>query len=274
MLITAGLVAKKAVEKGLKKPVYVKTSLTPGSRVVTDYLSESGLLGYLEELGFHIAGYGCATCIGNSGPLLPEVSKAINDQDLTVASVISGNRNFEGRVHPQVKMNYLASPPLAIAYALAGTVDIDLTKEPIVYDQYNREVYLKDIWPSSSEVQKWLGNAVRPELFRKRYDVVFEANEEWNDISASEGMLYEWDEKSPYIQEPPFLRNLTEQPAEIGEIIGARTLALLGDSVTTDHISPSGTIKADSSAGEFICKLKEFNQKILIRIHLVVATIK
>jgi aconitate hydratase len=263
VLITAGLIAKKAVEKGLKKPAYVKTSLTPGSRVVTDYLSESGLLGYLEELGFHIAGYGCATCIGNSGPLLPEVSEAINNHDLTVAGVISGNRNFEGRVHPEVKMNYLASPPLVVAYALAGTVNIDLLEEPIGYDQNQQKVYLKDIWPSAKEIQEWLGNAVRPELFRKRYEVVYEANEQWNDINAPEGMLYEWDEKSTYIQEPPFLRNLMEQTTDIDEIIGARALALLGDSVTTDHISPSGAIKADSTAGVYLqskgVQPKDFN---------------
>ncbi|MEC0313650.1 aconitate hydratase AcnA [Bacillus subtilis] len=263
VLITAGLVAKKAVEKGLKKPAYVKSSLTPGSRVVTDYLNESGLLGYLEVLGFHIAGYGCATCIGNSGPLPPQVSKAIIDHDLTVAGVLSGNRNFEGRVHPQVKLNYLASPPLVIAYALAGTVDIDLTKEPIGYDQNEQPVYLKDIWPSSGEIQQWLGNAVRPELFRKRYEAVYEANEQWNQIVAPEGMLYPWDEKSHYIQEPPFLRDLNEQPTEIQEIKGARTLALLGDSVTTDHLSPSGAIKSDSPAGLYLqtkgVKPEDFN---------------
>ncbi|MBM7656092.1 aconitate hydratase AcnA [Neobacillus cucumis] len=251
-LITTGLVAKKAVEKGLKKPAYVKTSLTPGSRVVTDYLMESQLLSYLEELGFHIAGYGCATCIGNSGPLLPEVSSAINDHNLTVAGVLSGNRNFEGRVHPEVKMNYLASPPLVIAYALAGTVNVDLTKEPIGHDQGQQKVYLKDIWPSSDEIKRWLGNAVRPEMFRQRYEVVYEANEQWNNIKAPESNLYEWNEKSTYIQEPPFLRNLEELPTGIGEIMDARTLALFGDSVTTDHISPSGSIKEDSDAGVYL----------------------
>jgi aconitate hydratase len=252
VLIAAGLVAKNAVEKGLKKPAYVKSSLTPGSRVAADYLTASGLLRYLEALGFHIAGYGCATCIGNSGPLPPEVSQAIDKHNLTVASVISGNRNFEGRVHPQVKLNYLASPPLVIAYAIAGTVDIDLTKEPLGYDPYGQPVYFKDIWPSSSEIQQVLANTVRPEMFRKRYEVVYEANEQWNQIDAPEGMLYQWDEKSTYIQKPPFLNRLNEKSANIEEIRGARMLALLGDSVTTDHLSPSGAIKADSPAGLYL----------------------
>ncbi|MFP3123862.1 aconitate hydratase AcnA [Ectobacillus funiculus] len=263
VLITAGLVAKKAVEKGLKKPVYVKSSLTPGSRVVTDYLTECGLLNYLEELGFYIAGYGCATCIGNSGPLPNEVSKAIADNDLVVAGVLSGNRNFEGRVHPQIKANYLASPPLVIAYALAGTVDIDLIREPIGYDQNAQPVYLRDIWPSFQEVQEWLGNAVRPELFRERYQDVYTANQSWNAIDIPKGELYEWEESSTYIQEPPFLKDLLEQPADIQDIKGAHSLALLGDSVTTDHLSPSGAIKVDSPAGLYLqqngVKLEDFN---------------
>ncbi|MDQ0247700.1 aconitate hydratase [Bacillus fengqiuensis] len=263
VLITAGLVAKKAVEKGLKKPAYVKSSLTPGSRVVTDYLNESGLLGYLEKLGFHIAGYGCATCIGNSGPLPNEVSTAIADNDLAVAGVLSGNRNFEGRVHPQIKANYLASPPLVIAYALAGTVDIDLTGEPIGYDQNAQPVYLKDIWPSAEEIQEWLGNAVRPELFRKRYQNVYKANESWNSIDIPKGELYEWDKSSTYIQGPPFLKDLPEQPVDIQDIKGAHSLALLGDSVTTDHLSPSGAIKVDSPAGLYLqqngVKPEDFN---------------
>ncbi|GAA4702806.1 aconitate hydratase AcnA [Brevibacillus fulvus] len=263
VLIAAGLLAKKAVEKGLRKPAYVKSSLTPGSRVVTDYLAESGLLPYLEALGFHIAGYGCATCIGNSGPLPDEVSAAIAQHDLTVAGVISGNRNFEGRVHPQVKANYLASPPLVIAYALAGTVDIDLAKEPIGYGDADQPVYLKEIWPSSAEIQAWLGHAVRPELFRKRYENILEANEQWNAIDIPKGLLYEWDEASTYIKKPPFLENLPETPAKIEEIRGARALAVLGDSVTTDHLSPSGAIKADSPAGIYLqkrgVKPKDFN---------------
>ncbi|MBP1932711.1 aconitate hydratase AcnA [Ammoniphilus resinae] len=252
VLIGAGLIAKKAVEKGLKKPAYVKSSLTPGSRVVTDYLKEAGLLDALETLGFNVAGYGCATCIGNSGPLPEEVSKAIADSDLTVAAVLSGNRNFEGRIHAQVKANYLASPPLVIAYALAGTVDIDLTNEPLGYDQNNQPVYLKDIWPTSKEIQDTLSSAVRPELFRKRYEDVFKANSRWNQIDAPTGDLYEWDKSSTYIQEPPFFMELSENLNDIADITGATTLAYLGDSVTTDHISPAGNIKADSPAGLYL----------------------
>ncbi|MCK2005539.1 aconitate hydratase AcnA [[Brevibacterium] frigoritolerans] len=263
VLIMAGLVAQKAVEKGLQIPAYVKTSLTPGSRVVTDYLKESGLLRHLETLGFHIAGYGCATCIGNSGPLLPEVSKAIVDHDLVVAGVLSGNRNFEGRVHPQIKANYLASPPLVIAYALAGTVDIDFTSQPIGYDHANQPVYLRDIWPSSLEIGELLNNVVRPELFRERYKRVYDGNVNWNSIHIPEGDLYEWDPSSTYIQEPPFFNDLPVRPADIKEIKGARLIAKLGDSVTTDHLSPSGAIKPDSSSGTYLqqqgVKIKDFN---------------
>ncbi len=252
VLVGAGLVAQKAVAKGLKKPAYVKSSLTPGSRVVTDYLQEAGLLNSLEALGFHVAGYGCATCIGNSGPLPEEVGQAIADNDLTVAAVLSGNRNFEGRIHAQVKANYLASPPLVVAYAIAGTVDIDLTTEPLGYDQNDQPVYLKDIWPTSQEIQEALSKAVRPELFRKRYENVFQANERWNQIDAPEGQIYEWDEKSTYIQEPPFFKELGDQLNDVTDITGARALALMGDSVTTDHISPAGNIKADSPAGSYL----------------------
>ncbi|MGE7904283.1 aconitate hydratase AcnA [Peribacillus sp. NPDC094092] len=263
VLIMAGLVARKAVEKGLQIPAYVKTSLTPGSRVVTDYLKESGLLGHLETLGFHIAGYGCATCIGNSGPLLPEVSKAIVDHDLVVAGVLSGNRNFEGRVHPQIKANYLASPPLVIAYALAGTVDIDFTSQPIGYDHADQPVYLRDIWPSSIEIGELLNNAVRPELYKERYKSVYDGNVKWNSIKIPEGNLYEWDPSSTYIQEPPFFKDLPVQPADIKEIKGGRLIAKLGDSVTTDHLSPSGAIKPDSSSGIYLqrkgVKVKDFN---------------
>ncbi len=211
VLISAGLLAKKAVEKGLRKQAYVKTSLTPGSRVVTDYLTQSGLLPYMEQLGFHIAGYGCATCIGNSGPLPDEISKAIVDNNLLTASVLSGNRNFEGRIHPQIRANYLASPPLVIAYALAGTVNIDVGSEPLGYGSDNQPVFLKDIWPTSKEVQDYINKWIQPELFRKRYTSVYDANKRWNNIQAPLGELYEWDEKSTYIQEPPFLKNLFEQ---------------------------------------------------------------
>ncbi|WKA48413.1 aconitate hydratase AcnA [Geobacillus zalihae] len=263
LLVAAGLVARNAVKKGLRMPPYVKTSLSPGSRVVTDYLQRAGLLSYLEELGFYIAAYGCATCIGNSGPLLPEVSKAIADHELTVASVLSGNRNFEGRIHPQVKLNYLASPPLVVAYALAGTVNIDLTTEPIGYNKNHQPVYLKELWPSSAEIQQVLQQSLQPELFRKRYEVVYEANEQWNRIDISEGLLYQWDERSCYIRKPPFLERFRWDVKEMEDIKEARVLALLGDVVTTDHLSPSGVILLNSPAGLYLqsCGVepKDFN---------------
>jgi aconitate hydratase len=263
VMIGAGLLAKKAVERGLKKPAYVKSSLTPGSLVVTDYLTKAGLIEPLEALGFHVAGYGCATCIGNSGPLPDEVSQAIADHDLTVVSVLSGNRNFEGRVHAQVKANYLASPPLVVAYALAGTVNIDLTTEPIGYDRNNQPVYLKDIWPTSAEIAEAMKAGMSPEAFRAKYANVFTQNERWNRIPVPEGELYEWDPASTYIQEPPFFTDLGAQPDDIQEIRSARILALLGDSVTTDHISPAGNIKPDSPAGQYLIEhgveRKDFN---------------
>jgi aconitate hydratase len=252
VMLGAGLVAKKAVERGLTKPAYVKTSLTPGSLVVTEYLRKAGLIEPLEALGFHVAGYGCATCIGNSGPLPDEVSQAIADHDLTVVSVLSGNRNFEGRVHQQVKANFLASPPLVVAYALAGTVDIDLTRDPIGYDKAGQPVYLKDIWPTNQEIKDAIAGAMSPELFREKYKDVFRANKRWNEIPVPEGELYEWDPNSTYIQEPPFFEGLGSEPGDIADIRGARTLALLGDSVTTDHISPAGSIKPDSPAGKYL----------------------
>ena len=252
VMLGAGLVAKKAVEKGLKKPGYVKSSLTPGSRVVTDYLQNSGLLPYLEQLGFNVAGYGCATCIGNSGPLPDEVSKAVEENNMSVASVLSGNRNFEGRVHAQVKANYLASPPLVVVYALAGTVDIDLDHDPIGYDQNNQPVYLKDIWPTNAEIKEAIQSSMNPELFRKQYSSVFTANERWNQIDVPEGQLYDWDENSTYIQNPPFFEGLSPEVGDIEEIKGAKVLALLGDSVTTDHISPAGNIKKDSPGGKYL----------------------
>lgn len=251
-MLGAGLVAKKAVERGLRKPAYVKSSLTPGSLVVTEYLKKSGLMASLEQLGFHVAGYGCATCIGNSGPLPNEVSQAIADHDMTVAAVLSGNRNFEGRIHAQVKANYLASPPLVVAYALAGTVNIDLENEPIGYDKNNQPVYLKDIWPSSEEIKQAIAQAINASMFREKYEHVFTQNERWNAIPIPEGERYEWDEKSTYIQNPPFFTNLDTHPGDIADIEHARVLALLGDSVTTDHISPAGNIKEDSPAGEYL----------------------
>ncbi|RAL21899.1 aconitate hydratase AcnA [Thermoflavimicrobium daqui] len=263
VMLGAGLVAKKAIEKGLSVPPYVKSSLTPGSRVVTDYLTKANLLDPLAQLGFTVAGYGCATCIGNSGPLSDEVSKAIEENDLTVTSVLSGNRNFEGRIHPLVKANYLASPPLVVAYALAGTVDIDFEKDPIGYDQDQQPVYLKDIWPSSKEVSEVMASAISAEQFRNQYSQVFNANERWNQLPTPKGVLYEWDEKSTYIQEPPFFVNMSRDLETTQDIKGANVLALLGDSVTTDHISPAGAIKSDSPAGKYLqdngVKVKDFN---------------
>lgn len=263
VMLGAGLLAKKAVERGLTKPGYVKSSLTPGSLVVTDYLEKSGLLHYLEALGFYVAGYGCATCIGNSGPLPDEVSEAIADNDMTVAAVLSGNRNFEGRVHAQVKANYLASPPLVVAYALAGTMNIDLQNDPIGYDPNNEPVYLKDIWPSSAEIREAISLAVSPDAFREKYENVFTANERWNKIPVPEGELYEWDDQSTYIQNPPFFENLGNGLNDIQDIKEARVLALLGDSVTTDHISPAGNIAINSPAGKYLSERnverKDFN---------------
>lgn len=252
VMLGAGLLAKKAVERGLTKPGYVKSSLTPGSLVVTEYLQKAGLIESFEALGFHVAGYGCATCIGNSGPLPDEVASAIADNDMTVAAVLSGNRNFEGRVHAQVKANYLASPPLVVAYALAGTVNIDLQNEPLGYDQHNNPVFLKDIWPSSAEIKEAIGLSVSPEMFRSKYENVFTQNERWNSIPVPQGELYEWDEKSTYIQNPPFFEKIGDGLEDISDIRNARVLALLGDSVTTDHISPAGNISATSPAGTYL----------------------
>lgn len=251
VMLGAALVAKKAVERGLKKPAYVKSSLTPGSLVVTEYLKRAGLLESLEALGFHVAGYGCATCIGNSGPLPDEVSNAIADNDMTVAAVLSGNRNFEGRVHAQVKANYLASPPLVVAYALAGTVNIDLANDPIGYDSSNQPVYLKDIWPTSKEIADTIAIAMSPEMFRSKYENVFTQNERWNAIDVPQGESYEWDAKSTYIQNPPFFENLGEV-GDISDIKNSNVLALLGDSVTTDHISPAGNITVKSPGGKYL----------------------
>ncbi|RCX16224.1 aconitate hydratase [Fontibacillus phaseoli] len=252
VMLGAGLLAKKAVERGLKKPGYVKSSLTPGSLVVTEYLNKADLIKPLEALGFHVAGYGCATCIGNSGPLPDEVSAAIAENDMTVAAVLSGNRNFEGRVHAQVKANYLASPPLVVAYALAGTVNIDLQNDPLGYDQNDQPVYLKDIWPSSAEIKEAIGLSVSPEMFRAKYENVFTQNERWNAIPVPEGELYEWDEKSTYIQNPPFFEKISDGLQDIADIRSARVLALLGDSVTTDHISPAGNISPTSPGGIYL----------------------
>lgn len=252
VMLGAGIVAKKAVEKGLTVKPYVKTSLAPGSRVVTEYLDEAGLTPYLDKIGFNLVGYGCTTCIGNSGPLPEAVEKAIGEGDLIVAGVLSGNRNFEGRIHQSVKANYLASPPLVVAYALAGTVDIDLTKDPIGKGKDGEDVYLKDIWPTTDDILAHLDNAVRPDLFHKMYNGIADSNEEWNAIPITGGDLYEWNDKSTYIQLPPFFENISENPDPITSINDARVLVKVGDSITTDHISPAGNIKKDSPAGRYL----------------------
>ncbi len=252
VMVGAGLLAKNAVERGLKVPGYVKTSLAPGSRVVTAYLQEAGLVPYLEQLGFHVVGYGCTTCIGNSGPLAEEVANAIQAQDLTVAAVLSGNRNFEGRIHALVKANYLASPPLVVAYALAGTVDINLAQEPMGYDDEHRPVYLRDIWPSPQDVRAAMTAAIRPELYHRQYQTVFEANPLWNALAAPQGDIYAWDPDSTYIQSPPFFEDWSDRPKAVAPIVGARVLALFGDSITTDHISPAGSIGTDTPAAKYL----------------------
>jgi len=252
VMVAAGLVAQKALQRGLKVKPYVKTSLAPGSRVVTDYLDKSGLTPALDALGFNTVGYGCTTCIGNSGPLPDPVAKAVTEGDLVASAVLSGNRNFEGRVNPLVKANYLASPPLVVAYALAGTTDIDLLTEPLGTGSDGQDVYLKDIWPSSQEVATAVQQSVLPEMFRSRYKDVFGSNAKWNALPTSEGDLYEWNEISTYIQEPPFLAELTREATPPAPIANARVLAVLGDSVTTDHISPAGSIAAKSPAGRFL----------------------
>ena len=252
VMVGAGLLAKKAAERGLRVPAHVKTSLAPGSKVVTDYLQSADLLRPLESLGFNLVGYGCTTCIGNSGPLPAEVAQAVSENQLVAAAVLSGNRNFEGRVHPQVRANYLASPPLVVAYALAGTIDIDLAREPLGKDRNGAAVYLRDIWPAQDEVKETLGRALRPEMFRESYGNVWEGNPAWNAIPVGGGALYAWQEASTYIQEPPFFAGLSREPGAVQDIRGARILALLGDSVTTDHISPAGDIPADGPAGRYL----------------------
>jgi aconitate hydratase len=263
VMVSAGLLAKKAAERGLQVPPYVKTSLAPGSKVVTEYLQAAGLIEPLAALHFNLVGYGCTTCIGNSGPLPPEVAKAVMENQLVAAAVLSGNRNFEGRVHPQVRANYLASPPLVVAYALAGTVDIDLDSEPLAKDRSGRPVYLRDIWPSQEEVAQAMERAIRPEMFRESYANVWDGNPTWNAIPVAGGALYEWRPDSTYIQEPPFFTDLSSELQPVGEICGARVLALLGDSITTDHISPAGSIPEESPAGRYLIEhgvaKKDFN---------------
>jgi aconitate hydratase len=252
VMIGAGILAKKAIERGLSVKPYVKTSLAPGSAVVTEYLKASGLDAYLERLGFYTVGYGCTTCIGNSGPLPQTVSERIRDRNLVVASVLSGNRNFEGRVHPLVKANYLASPPLVVAFAIAGRVDIDLTKEPLGKDRDGRDVYLKDIWPADEEVRRTIDSCVTAKIFRERYARVFSGNPDWDAIRVAAADLYDWSDGSTYIQEPPFFENVPREPAPLRPIEKARVLVYLGDSITTDHISPAGGIDPKSPAGRYL----------------------
>jgi len=252
VMLAAGLLAKKAVERGLRVDPAVKTSLAPGSRVVTDYLDKTGLQKYLDQLGFNLVGYGCTTCIGNSGPLHPNIEKAISDFDLVAASVLSGNRNFEARVHQNIKANFLMSPPLVVAFALAGRVDVDLSKEPIGKDKNGNETFLRDLWPSLTEVRDAMQSALTPEVFRRLYRDFADQNPKWNEIPSSTGDVYQWDEKSDYIHEPPFFKDFSMEVGTIGNIVNARPLGIFGDSVTTDHISPAGAIKATSPAGEYL----------------------
>ncbi|MSQ22105.1 MAG: aconitate hydratase AcnA [Dehalococcoidia bacterium] len=252
VMVGAGLLAKNAVERGLDTKPWVKTSMAPGSQVVDDYLAAAGVMPYLEALGFHIVGHGCTSCIGNSGPLPEAVAQAVTEHDLVTAAVLSGNRNFEARVHPQAKANFLASPMLVVAYALAGTVDIDLAKEPLGHDPNGQGVYLRDIWPTQEQIKESVSKAVKPAMFRKRYDKVFEGDERWNSLPVPSGDLYEWDADSTYVQELPIFENLPQEPPPVRDVAGARVLAVLGDSITTDHISPAGDIAAKSPAGKYL----------------------
>jgi aconitate hydratase len=252
VMLGAGILARNAAQRGLKVKPWVKTSLAPGSKVVTEYLERAGLTEYLDELGFNLVGYGCTTCIGNSGPLPEEISDVVNAEDLAVVSVLSGNRNFEGRINPDVRMNYLASPPLCVAYALAGTMDIDLYDEPLGEDEQGNPVYLKDIWPSETEVHQTIEEAVQSDMFRKSYGEVFDGDEHWNSLEVPTGDSFAWDPESTYVRQPPFFQGLPSEPEPVTDIEGARVLALLGDSVTTDHISPAGAIKREGPAGQYL----------------------
>ena len=264
VLVAAGLVAKKAVEKGLTVPAWVKTSLAPGSMVVTEYLTRSGLMPYLEKLKFHLVGYGCTTCIGNSGPLPEEVSNVIIDKDLVVASVLSGNRNFEGRINSEVRANYLMSPPLVVAYALAGSVQKDLTKEPIGHGKKGEPIFLKDIWPTSADIQAFVQKNVTKAMFKEKYAEVFKGDVNWRKVKTPKSQTYAWDKKSTYVQNPPYFKGIKMEPKPVKDIEGARVLALFGDKITTDHISPAGSIKANSPAGKYLIankvKPEDFNQ--------------
>ena len=254
VMIGAALLAKKAVEKGLDSKPWVKTSLAPGSQVVTDYYDKAGLTQYLDAIGFNLVGYGCVTCIGNTGPLIPEISRAVNEEDLAVTAVLSGNRNFEGRISPDVKMNYLASPMLVIAYALAGTMDIDLLNDPIAQNGDGEDVYLKDIWPTQSEIEEVVGSSISSEMFTTRYADVFTGDERWRSLPTPEGNTFDWDDASTYVRKGPYFDGMPVEPDPVTDISGARVLLKLGDSVTTDHISPAGNIKADSPAGLYLAE--------------------
>ncbi|HUH12560.1 MAG TPA: aconitate hydratase AcnA, partial [Longimicrobiales bacterium] len=263
VMLGAGLVARKAAAKGLGRKPWVKTSLAPGSKVVMSYLNDAGLVEDLEALGFHLVGYGCTTCIGNSGPLPADISKAIHERDLVAVSVLSGNRNFEGRINPDVRANYLASPPLVVAYAIAGRMDIDLYNEPIGTDREGRSVFLKDIWPTQREIADLVRDSVRREFFEKEYAEVFEGDERWKALPVPEGALYAWNPESTYVKEPPYFVGMPEEPAAVADITGARVLCLMGNSVTTDHISPAGSIAKSSPAGRYLLEhgieVKDFN---------------
>jgi aconitate hydratase len=262
-MVAAGLVAKKAVEKGLKTQAWVKTSLAPGSKVVTEYLREAGLTPYLDSLGFNLVGYGCTTCIGNSGPLPPAISKTIEEKDLVAVAVLSGNRNFEGRINSDVRANYLASPPLVVAYALAGRIDVDLRSEPLGLGHDGQPVYLKDVWPSRREVEETILRSLHSEMFRREYADVFRGDEHWNGLDVPEGDTYAWDEASTYVRQPPYFVDMPAQPRPVQDIHGARVLGVFGDSITTDHISPAGSIKVASPAGRYLVEHgvapKDFN---------------
>jgi aconitate hydratase len=254
VMIGAALLAKNAIEKGLQRKPWVKTTLAPGSKVVSDYYERAGLTPYLDKMGFNLVGYGCTTCIGNSGPLIPEVSQAVQDNDLSVVSVLSGNRNFEGRINPDVKMNYLASPPLVVAYAIAGSMDVNLFDDPLGQDTDGNDVYLKDIWPSPSEVERVIGEAINSDMFGSSYADVFAGDERWRSLSTPEGDTFAWDEDSTYVRKPPYFDGMPDEPAPVEDIADARVLLKLGDSVTTDHISPAGAIKKDSPAGKYLAE--------------------
>jgi len=263
VMLGAALLARNAVNRGLTVKPWVKTTMAPGSQVVTDYYEKAGLWPYLEKLGYNLVGYGCTTCIGNSGPLPDEISAAVNEADLTVVSVLSGNRNFEGRINPDVKMNYLASPPLVIAYALAGTMDFDFDSQPLGTDTDGSDVYLKDIWPNLQEIQETMASSINKEMFASSYADVFDGGERWKSLPTPEGKTFEWDPESTYVRKPPYFDGMPAAPSAVTDISGARVLAKLGDSVTTDHISPAGAIKADTPAGQYLTEhgivRKDFN---------------